>query len=446
MARSRFPTALFVLLIFLSIIAVAAIKFEFFRPDVSITPDFSVLGREKTVTITAGDTLSGLKQIEVSLLQGNKRVEVTKRLFLKEGLLMRGRTKGHSLPITLRPLESGLADGQAILSISVRDYSWWGWFSGNNRVLEKNILIDTHPPDLFVLSSAHNINVGGTGLIVYQTESNSPVSGVFVGQKFYRGYPKKNGPQGVYTAYFALAWDSPKDVTLSLAAQDQAGNTARIPFPHRIKYRKLKTDKITLSKGFLETKMPELMQRCPELKGSHEEVFQQVNHKLRIENDRKLVEMCSRSEPTPQWKGAFLRMQGAAPMGFFADQRIYEYKGRELDRAVHLGIDLASTEHAPIQAANTGIVIYTGYLGIYGNSVIIDHGQGIFSMYGHLSTVTVKPGQMLEKGSPLGYSGSTGLAGGDHLHFSMIVGGTFVDPMEWWDSHWIQDNITLKLS
>jgi murein DD-endopeptidase MepM/ murein hydrolase activator NlpD len=139
-------------------------------------------------------------------------------------------------------------------------------------------------------------------------------------------------------------------------------------------------------------------------------------------------------------------MQNAAPMGLFGDQRIYTYNGQEIDRAVHLGIDLASNERAPIQAANTGKIIFTGYLGIYGNTIIIDHGQGIFSLYAHSSSIKVAPGQMVEKGMVLGCSGSTGLAGGDHLHFSMLVGGTFVNPVEWWDEHWIKDNVLLKLS
>ncbi len=446
MPKSRFPITVFGILIFFLILVAIVFKFEFFKPAVRIAPDLTLLGRQKTITVTAEDTLSGLREIEVNLLQGGKEVEVAKQSFPRGVLLLRAGVREHSMPVTLRPLASGLVDGEAVLRVSARDYSWWGWFSGNKRIMDRKLTINTRPPATSVLSIAHNINLGGSGLIVYQTENDVPVSGVFVGQKFYRGYAKPEGPKGGYVAYFALPWDAPANVPLYLTARNEAGNTARVPFTYRIKTRRFRADKIALSPAFLEAKMPELMQHYPDLKGSYEEVFVQVNHKLRVENDRKVAEICSRSEARPLWTGAFLRMQNAAPMGLFADQRTYTYNGQEIDRAVHLGIDLASNERAPIQAANTGKIIFTGYLGIYGNAIIVDHGQGIFSLYAHSSSIKVAPGQMVEKGMVLGYSGSTGLAGGDHLHFSMLVGGTFVNPVEWWDEHWIQDNVILKLS
>ena len=115
-------------------------------------------------------------------------------------------------------------------------------------------------------------------------------------------------------------------------------------------------------------------------------------------------------------------------------------------KSVHLGVDLASTERAPIEAANHGIVLFTGYLGIYGNTVIIDHGLGLASLYGHMSEISVKKGQEVKMGDPLGLSGSTGFAGGDHLHFSLLVGGKFVNPVEWWDPHWMKDNVESKMA
>ncbi len=98
-----------------------------------------------------------------------------------------------------------------------------------------------------------------------------------------------------------------------------------------------------------------------------------------------------------------------------------------------------------MEAANRGIVKFTGAMGIYGNAIIIDHGQGIFSVYGHLSVITAKTGQRVNKGDQLGNTGTTGLAVGDHLHFAIVAGGRFVNPIEWWDQHWIEDNITKKL-
>jgi len=118
------------------------------------------------------------------------------------------------------------------------------------------------------------------------------------------------------------------------------------------------------------------------------------------------------------------------------------YEGKVVGESVHEGVDLAANARSPIEASNKGIVVFTGALGIYGNTVIIDHGLGLFSLYAHLSSIDTTVGKTVAKGEKIGLSGMSGLAGGDHLHFSIMVGGKFVDPKEWWDPHWIKDNIT----
>ena len=84
-------------------------------------------------------------------------------------------------------------------------------------------------------------------------------------------------------------------------------------------------------------------------------------------------------------------------------------------------------------------------LGIYGNCVVIDHGFGLQTIYGHLSEFLVKKGDMVKKGQIIGKTGSTGLAGGDHLHFTMQVDGVQVNAVEWWDPHWVKDRILSKM-
>ena len=85
------------------------------------------------------------------------------------------------------------------------------------------------------------------------------------------------------------------------------------------------------------------------------------------------------------------------------------------------------------------------YFGIYGNTVVIDHGYGLMSLYGHLSSIAVEPGQQVDRAQQIGRSGATGLAGGDHLHFTMLLQGLPVNPREWWDAHWLHDRLKLKL-
>src|SRR5687768_8683235 len=137
------------------------------------------------------------------------------------------------------------------------------------------------------------------------------------------------------------------------------------------------------------------------------------------------------------WNGPFYRIGKVE--SFFADQRSYIYKGKKIDQQMHLGFDLSDVQKAPVKSANSGRIIYAAPLGIYGNCIVVDHGYGLQSIYGHLSEFLVKPGDMVQKEQVIARSGATGLAGGDHLHFSMQVDGVQVNPLEWWDDHWIKD-------
>jgi murein DD-endopeptidase MepM/ murein hydrolase activator NlpD len=145
------------------------------------------------------------------------------------------------------------------------------------------------------------------------------------------------------------------------------------------------------------------------------------------------------------WKGPFIPLGNAKVESKFADHRTYYYEKKEVDQQVHLGFDLAVTKQIPVLAGNDGKIVYADYLGIYGNCVIIDHGMGVQSLYGHLSSIGVKPGDTVTRGQQIGRSGMTGLAAGDHLHFSILLQGNPVNPVEWWDPHWIEDRVMRKL-
>ena len=97
----------------------------------------------------------------------------------------------------------------------------------------------------------------------------------------------------------------------------------------------------------------------------------------------------------------------------------------------HMGIDIAVDEGVPIAAANNGRVAYAGFGPTHGNCVLIDHGDGVFSGYSHMSQVNVQVGQMVNKGDTIGLVGSTGMATGPHLHWEIDVRGLPVNPVEW---------------
>ena len=198
--------------------------------------------------------------------------------------------------------------------------------------------------------------------------------------------------------------------------------------------------------------MPEILEHSPELKMAPPApgddliaAFLAINGELRRANAAAIAALAKKTSASKLWNGPFAQLGNSKVEAAFADHRTYVYKGKEVDQQVHLGFDLAVTSRVPIVAANAGTVLNASWLGIYGNCVIVDHGMGVQSLYGHLSSFDVKVGDTVTKGQIVGRSGMTGLAGGDHLHFTMLVNGQMVNPVEWWDPHWIEDRVQRKL-
>lgn len=202
---------------------------------------------------------------------------------------------------------------------------------------------------------------------------------------------------------------------------------------------------IKLHHWFLNAKIPEFELHYPQMTGSMKEKYLFTNNIVRIENNQKIFDLCQNSISERLWSDKFLRMAGASRAGY-ADHRTYFYHNKEIDKQVHLGMDIASTRRAEIKAANKGKVIFADYLGIYGNMVILDHGQGVFSLYSHMSQIHVAVDDTIESGVILGQTGKSGMAGGDHLHFSILINGIFVTPKEWWDPQWIEVTIEEPLA
>jgi murein DD-endopeptidase MepM/ murein hydrolase activator NlpD len=309
--------------------------------------------------------------------------------------------------------------------------------------LEKSVIIDTIPPQVNVWGALHYVNQGGTGLVTYQTSEETPVSGVWVGDLFFPGYPARNNQ---HLAYFAILYSTPAGAPVSVVAEDRAGNKATVAFRPIIKRKGFKHDRIQITDAFLKSVVPYFTERDPNLKGTPLDIFLTINQKQRLVDHQEIQKLCQHTEPRPLWSGPFLMLPNSKPMASFGEDRTYWYEGKQVDHQVHLGVDLASTAQSPVPAANSGKVIFAGPLGIYGNSVLIDHGCGLFSMYSHLSQITTEVKKEVKRGETIGRTGATGLAGGDHLHFSILVHGLFVNPIEWWDEHWIKDNVEKKIA
>ncbi|MFW6240281.1 MAG: M23 family metallopeptidase [Thermodesulfobacteriota bacterium] len=446
------------LLIVIGVALVGGGVFGFFRmegapPQAEIRSMPEALGEPKEVVFDVSDSDSGLRRVRITLTaQGEEKV-LTEREFPAKHVFGGGETRQETVSATIDPKALGLSDGEAVLRLTARDYAWRGWWRGNAATLEKTIQIDTRPPRISVLTQQHNINQGGAGLVIYEVSEPGAATGVRVGEDFYPGYPAETvlgrRPTPTFLAYFALNFRQGRGTPMHVEASDPAGNVSRAGFAHYIRPKTFPTDDLRISDGFLQRKLPEFHDDLEDLDepvpADPVERFLVVNRALRQLDGEKLRAVAQTSDSRKHWSGAFLRLANSAQRAGFADHRNYFYNGDVIDEQFHMGIDLASVAQAPVAAANSGRVALAEDVGIYGGTIMIDHGMGIFSLYSHLSRIQAEPGQMVEKGDVIGNTGATGMAGGDHLHFGMMIHSTFVTPVEWWDSHWIEDNILRKI-
>jgi hypothetical protein len=269
--------------------------------------------------------------------------------------------------------------------------------------------------------------------------------GVKIGKAFFPGFPAPD-KTGMF-AFIAFPYNAPPTTPIQLIADDGYGNTALMDVNFQVKPQFWRTRSINISDSFIRKTVPSILAQTPELQSQGDLLkdFLLVNDQLRKINSTTIANLAKKSRQEILWKGAFRQLSGSQVEASFADHRQYTYNGKVVDSQDHLGFDLAVTQHYPVEAANHGIVLFADYLGIYGNTIILDHGYGLLSLYAHLSSIEVKPGESVALGQHIGKSGTTGLAAGDHLHFSLILHGEQVNPTEWWDPFWVKTRIKDKL-
>ncbi len=404
------------------------------------------LGKSAELPLTVADPKSGLRRLHVVLSKDGKDLVLADIAFPTSGVLGLEKTRRETTRIKIDPGAMGLTDGKASLRMALWDHSWRNWWHGNLTDLQTEVVIDTRPPAIENLTPQNYVNQGGAGLAIYRLSESCPTSGVRAGGHFFPGFSGYYPDKAVHIAFFGMSHLQGSGAEIVLEAQDAAGNSSRTRWPYHFRKKAFKKDALQVSDGFINQILPEFQALLPARpNASLKDRFLFINRDLRQANYEQIVAAIGKTENAMLWKGPFLRLPNSAPRAGFADHRTYLYEGKEIDQQDHLGVDLASLARSPVPAANSGLVAFTGFIGIYGQTVIVDHGFGLFSMYSHLSQIAVKAGERVAKEAILGHTGSTGLAAGDHLHFSILVHHLFVDPIEWWDPHWIQDNVMLKL-
>lgn len=340
----------------------------------------------------------------------------------------------------------GLSEGEFELEVWISTYGWHLRGHDEAPVWTRRVALDTTPPRLELLTTQHNVRLGGVELAIWRQTSDAIESGVEVGQYYFPGVSGYFADPQLVLGLFAIPQDQEPTVQPRVVAADAAGNRAALSIPARVRARRFAERTLTIDDVFLARKVPEIeaANQLPAV-GSLLERYLRINRELRHQNEARIKEITRESEATPSWFSPFHRQSNSAPLSSFADRRTYVYRGEEIDRQVHLGFDLASLAASPVEAAQDGKVVFAGNLGIYGNTVVLDHGLGVFTLYGHLRAIDVTVGERVARGQKLGLTGETGLAAGDHLHFSVMLRGIHVDPVEWWDGGWIRNHLLAKL-
>lgn len=399
-------------------------------PGVAVTGTLPrMLGRTTSVELEAVAARGRVTAVEIRVVQGGRALPL--------GHYAGPPVARAALRLTLESAAAALREGSATLEVWARDDFWRPLGYPSGPAARVPVTVDLTPPRLEVLAATPYVAPGGAGLVALRVDGATRVE-TRVGPFAFPTFPL--GPGSTRVGFFALPWDAEPSVALGVAAVDEAGNRVFRPLATTVLPRRFRRDVIELTEAFLQAKVPELL---PAGGGpaSLLERFLVINRDLRRQAEDTKRQLATRTHDRPLWEGAFLQPRNTQVFSNFAETRTYRYRGQEVDTQVHFGYDLASTQQAPVPAANRGVVVFAGPLTIYGNTVVVDHGLGLMTLYGHLSHIAIRVGEAVERGQELGRTGTTGLATGDHLHFEVLVHGVSVTPVEWWDPKWLRDRI-----
>jgi len=419
---------------------------EFRQPD-------RFVGQSSTLELMVQAPQGQFSQLEVAIEQGGKSYPV---FSIEQPTEATTKQDAADRLYVMRPIGKSaipaLQQGPARIIVRTARPVLYGMRNASTEAT-RDVQVRLEPPQASILSTFHYVNLGGAEFVVYRVTPADVESGVRVGDRTYPGFPAtaigvQNDP-ALHVAFFALSYDQDVNTPISVFATDPAGNTVLAAVDHMAFTKPFSRSTIPID-NWVARVVPPIVANTPEMQLSTApddvvQTFVHINSDLRRQNAQTIAALAKKTAPEMMWKEPFQPLGNAAVEARFADFRTYTFKGKEIDRQVHLGFDLAVTQHVPILAAQRGVIVHAAYLGIYGNCVIIDHGLGVQTLYGHLSSIGVKVGDKVEKGQVLGLSGMTGLAAGDHLHFTVLVNGTAVNPVEWWDIKWMQDRVFRKV-
>lgn len=409
-------------------------------PLITFSSPITAIGPATPVAVNIADP-HGVRRATAYVEQNGQRYKVAQVSHASRRFHWLRRTSEETLKFTAGARSTPqLRDGSARLIVEATSND----FRGKTVEAVRDVIVATQPVTVSVDSDQHYLYVGMADLVTYNVSGAPTASGVRVGDETFRGWPMPGGKPGQFSI-FAFAWNMPPNTAPAVYAAGPGGDEARgaiaVQFPRR-EQPKYRVRDLKIDDKFMQKVVNEL---DPSGSGDMVERFVRINSEMRKKNNQTLAELKTKTEPRFLWSQPFLQQPNSKVEANFADVRNYVYNGKKIDQQVHLGYDLSITQHVGVQASNDGRVVYAAPLGIYGNCIVVDHGYGLQTIYGHLSQIDVHEGDMVRRGQVMGKSGMTGMAGGDHIHFSMQLEGVQIDPKEWWDAHWIKDHIARRV-
>jgi hypothetical protein len=406
---------------------------------IKVDPPVKVIGFKTPVHIHEENS-HGIRSMTVTVEQDGKTYDTRVAQATSQHMFPERHVAPRDVTVDVgKSSAPALHDGKARVIVSAVSND----FRGKTTSQAFDVDVMTAAPRVSADGVQHYINQGGSELVTFTPTGAWTEAGVKVGDYTFRSFPLPNHP-GQFFSLFAMFWSLPVDTPMYVYASNPSGAMAKASFWYKVFPKKFRKSTLALESMNVD-RMVNGIDPEHKIPGDVIQRFLYINGELRKKNNKTLADLRFQTADKFLWSGAFLPMVDSTVESRFADDRTYTWQGKKVDEQTHLGFDLAKLAHSPIPASNDGKVLWAEDLGIYGNCVVIDHGFGLQSFYGHMSEFLVKKGDMVKKGQVIGKTGSTGLAGGDHLHFGMQVDGVQINPVEWWDPHWVKDRILSKL-
>ena len=398
---------------------------------------------QKPINVTISDNIK-IKSYEMVFVDGDKKIKLDTKVIKEENGAI-------DLEVLPPQFDEFYKPKEGSLRIEAFDTSSWNFFKGNQSVSNSKIIIDKKSPVANVITNSYLLRQGGSGIIIVEIldENLKDYYVSFNDEELFELFPfqKKN----FYMSIITWPIDIKEFKRVNVVAIDLAGNKTETKVPFYIKSFKEKIDDIKISDEFVNSVSKHVLENSNmNVPSSIVETFVKTNKELREKNLQTIKEVVKKNLPNaadnPFDVKPFIRLPNAATFAQFGERRHYFYNEQKIDEAWHLGMDWASVKRADVLISNPGKVIFKDYLGIYGDTVIVDHGYGLGTLYAHTSSIRVNVDDNVVAGQHIANTGSTGAVFGDHLHFGVLVQGIEVNPNEWLDFTWMKTNVTKTIN